>query len=421
MNNRHGAISHNPPAAALPVEGPFITAPEKARSIFIVTLATACAPLGAGALLFGWRAVAVAVLCVLSCAAVERLYYRVTRVPALLGRSHAYLTGVMLALTLPPFVPWYIPVIASIFAIVVGKAVFGGVGHFLWQPALVGRLAVAVMFPAVLTAPPAGDTNAWPLLAQEQMLFGDIASTRRVDNYRDWTRLAPEGADGFLLPRPMQQLRGLTLSSPPDYSGIAYARTDLPSAPPAALEGVPPVNDMLYGARPGGIGETCAIVILVAGLYLVYRNYVKWQLPAAMLLTAAVVAAIAPIKLVGPGNTTETHWLPVLLEGADVGLVYVGYQLLSGPLLLAALLPAMETTSRPVTAGGQTLFGIGCGAAAMLLQLYFETPIPAYLAVLGMNTLTPAIDALWRPRVLGTRRWTGRPRRTPAVKPADGE
>ncbi|MFP3938391.1 MAG: RnfABCDGE type electron transport complex subunit D [Phycisphaerae bacterium] len=417
MTDGQSTAPPSAPISAHTIEGPFITAPEKARSIFIVSLATACAPLAAGAMLFGWRAVAVAVLCIVSCATVERLYYRVSRVPALLGRSHAYLTGVMLALTLPPFVPWYIPVVASVFAIVVGKAVFGGVGHFLWQPALVGRLAVAVMFPAMLTAPTGSDTNAWPLLAQEHMLFGDVASVRRVDNYRDWKRRAPDGSDGFLVPRPVQQLRGLTLSATPTYSGIAYARTDLPDTPPAALEDLPPVNDLLYGARPGGIGETCAIIILVAGLYLVYRNYVKWQLPAAMILTAAAVAAIAPVKLVGPGNITETHWLPVILEGADVGLVYVSYQILSGPLLLAALLPAMETTSRPVTAGGQTLFGIGCGAGAMLLQLYVDTPIPAYLAVLGMNTFTPAIDALWRPRVLGTRRWTGRPRRKPTVKP----
>lgn len=411
MSDKYAAIPPSSPRSALPVEGPFITAPEKARYIFIVSLGAACAPLGAGALLFGWRAVAVAVLCILSCTAVEKLYYRVTRVPALLGRSHAYLTGVLLALTLPAFVPWYIPVIASVFAIVVGKAVFGGVGHYLWQPALVGRLAVAVMFPAMLTAPPEGNENAWPLLAQEHLLFGDVASVRRVEDYRDWKRHAPENADGFLLPRPMEQLRGLTLSPKPSYSGIAYARTDIPRAAPAVMEKLPPVNDLLYGARPGGIGETCAIVILVAGLYLLYRNYVKWQLPTAMILTAAVVAAVAPIKLLGPGNTTETHWLPVFLEGADVGLVYVGYQLLAGPLLLATLIPAMDTTPRPVTAGGQTLFGIGCGAAAMLLQLYVRTPMPAYLAVLAMNTLTPAIDALWRPRVLGTHRWSGKPRR----------
>jgi electron transport complex protein RnfD len=403
------AAAPSSPIPGLPLEGPFLAAPEGARTVFVVTVAAACAPLAAGALLFGWRAVLVSILSIASCAAVERLYYRVTRVPALLGRSHAYLTGVLLALTLPAFVPWYVPVVAAVFAIVVGKAVFGGLGHFLWQPALVGRLAVAVMFPAALTAPTGASRDAWPLLAQEHLLFGDIATVERVDRYGSWKRLAPEGADGFLLPRPMVQLRGLTLSPEPPYSGIAYARTELQRAEPAVLEELPPINDLLYGARPGGIGETCAIVILVAGLYLVYRNYVKWQLPVAMTLSACAVAAVAPIHLAGPSNTTDTVWFPLLAEGADVGFVYISYQVLSGPLLLAAFFLATEMTSRPVTAGGQVLFGIGCGSAAMVLQLYFNTPIPAYLAVLGMNTLTPAIDAVWRPRVLGTSRWFGRP------------
>jgi electron transport complex protein RnfD len=411
MSDEATAPAPRTPVAALPLEGPFITAPEGARTVFVVTLAAACAPLAAGALLFGWRAVVVSFLSIASCAAVERLYYRVTRVPALLGRSHAYLTGVLLALTLPAFVPWYVPVVAAVFAIVVGKAVFGGLGHFLWQPALVGRLAVAVMFPATLAAPPGAARDTWPLLSQEHLLFGDIATARRVDHYGSWTHRAPEGADAFLLPRPMIQLRGLTLSPDPPYSGIAYVREDMPLAEPAVLEELPPVNDLLYGARPGGIGETCAIVILVAGLYLVYRNYVKWQLPLTMVLSACAVAAVAPIRLAAPGNTTETVWLPLLAEGGDVGFVYVSYQVLSGPLLLAAFFLATEMTSRPVTAGGQVLFGIGCGAGAMLLQLYFNTPIPAYLAVLGMNTLTPGIDAVWRPRVLGTSRWFRRPRR----------
>ena len=61
-------------------------------------------------------------------------------------------------------------------------------------------------------------------------------------------------------------------------------------------------------------------------------------------------------------------------------------------------------TSRPVTTGGQVLFGIACGAGAMVLQLYTDVSIPCYMAVLAMNTLTPTIDSLWRPRVFGTRR-----------------
>ena len=77
---------------------------------------------------------------------------------------------------------------------------------------------------------------------------------------------------------------------------------------------------------------------------------------------------------------------------------------------LAAFFLAPAMTSRPITRGGQMLFGIGAGATAMILTLYLQTDIPVYLAVLIFNTFTPTIDALWRPRVFGQRRfaWLGR-------------
>jgi len=418
MNQQQDSHSRpGPSGLRRPVlEAPFLRAPEDARTVFLVTLAAACAPLAAGVVFFGWRAIIVAAICVVSCAVTERLYYRVTRTPALLGRTHAYLTGVLLALTLPPFVPWYVPVVASAFAIVIGKAVFGGVGHFVWQPALVGRLAVAVMFP--MTMNPAD----WPLLARSRLLVGDINNVRTVEDYHGWRRArAPRGADGFRLPPPRTVLAKLTRTaasarargrSEAAYSALAYAPdpNTVPEARPAALrppppEALPPINDLLYGARPGAIGETCAVVIIVAGLYLLYRNYIRWQLPAAFIAAAWCAAAIAPIRLAGPNVTTRIVWYPLMLEGLDVGFTYVNYQVLSGELLLAAVFLATEMTSRPVTTGGQVIFGAGCGVLAMLMQLYVAVPIPAYMAVLAMNTLSPTIDSLWRPRVFGRRRF----------------
>jgi len=387
--------------------------------VFSVTLAAACAPLAAGAVFFGWRALIVVGLSVASCGLIERFYYRVTRVPALLGRSHAYMTGLLLGLTLPPFVPWYVPVLASAFAIIVGKAIFGGVGHFLWQPALVGRLAVAVLLPDAL------NPDQWNLLAQNKLLAGDVMVARHTENYHRWRgRPAPFGADAFLLTRPQRTLRGLTerqrawlnhfIHRPgpalanvvplpkPKFSALAHTPVDeVPHAKPAALRTLAPIGDFFAGTRPGGIGETCAVVIAVAGLYLIYRNYVKWQLPFSFLATAACVVAVAPIQLAGAGDAVKTVWLPFAEEGHLVGIVYVSYHLLSGELMLAALFLATEMTSRPVTTGGQVIFGVGCGVIAMLLRLYVDIPIPCYMAVLVMNTLVPTIDAMWRPRVLG--------------------
>ncbi|MFW6133884.1 MAG: RnfABCDGE type electron transport complex subunit D [Planctomycetota bacterium] len=390
-------------------EAPFLRAPEGARRVFLTTLGAACVPLLAGVVLFGWRAAVVAAVCVTSCAVIERVTYRVTRTPALGGRSHAYLTGGLLALTLPAFTPWYVAVIASAFAIIIGKAVFGGVGHFLWQPALVGRFAVAVMFPALLNP---GD---WTVLAQNRLLIGDshLDVARTPSDYRGWKdRPAPPGADAFRLPPPKRALAKLTRRAPetaPAYSGLAMPRMEMPDAPPAALRApptdrLPPMRDLIFGTRPGGIGETCTVALILGGLFLVYREYVKWQFPVAFVAAAWIVAAVAPIELAGPSGTVETVWWPVLHEGLAVGFTYVNYQVLSGATVLAATFLATEMSSRPATVGGQALYGAAGGALAMGLQLYVAVPVPAYVAVLAVNTFTPWLEHVGRPRVFGRRR-----------------
>ncbi len=417
-----------------PLGSPFLRAPETARTIFLLVLAAAMGPLAAGLVFFGWRALEVAALSVGACVAIEWLYYRLTRAPSLMGRSHAYLTGVLLALTLPAHVPWYVPVVGATFAILLGKAIFGGVGHFLWQPALVGRLAVAVLFAQQIANPLPQLPGAWPLLAQDKMIVGDARNADFDPSYRQWRKTPPApGRDAFWLTSVQEKFAPLTRPNQRvEYSALGTVpETAVPGAKPVLILQLPPIGDMLLGARTGGIGETCAIVIVVAGLYLIYRHYVKWQLPAAFVFAACLVAALAPIQLQGPGDTTVGSWgppggwlamnwfsgepwtpPPLLREGLEVGFIYVCYQLLSGEFLLAAFFLATETTSRPVTGGGQVLFGLGAGAAAMLLRLYVDTPIPAYIAVLLMNTFTPMIDTIWRPRVLGMRRYAWLRRKT---------
>ena len=416
---------------------PFLRAPETARSVFVVMAAASAIPLLAGAVFFGWRAVVTAALAIGGCLACERIYMLVARMPATGRRSHAVLTGVLLAATLPPWAPWFVPLVAAVCATIVGKAIFGGVGHFLWQPALVGRLAVAVLFSGPLTAPFDKHPHAQPVLAPNHIILGDLREGRRVADHQPWGEtLLPSGGQAMILRPTRTVLAPLTRGELADFSALmdvpVYVDADgpgdmeptgVPQARPAALMQAPPIEDLLVGARPGGIGETCALAILAAGLYLIHRNYVRWTLPAAFVFAAAAVAALGPVQLAGPdgdalwgwgpeggwsfANVASGNWTlpPLLREGLAVGWLYVLYALLGGEVLLAAFFLAAEMTSRPVTAGGQAIFGLGGGALAMTLQLYTDWPIPAYIAVLTMNTLTPAIDAWWRPRVFGQKRW----------------
>ena len=395
---------------------PFFRAPEEVHTIFAITFAAACGPLLAGAVLFGWRALSVAIISIASCAVIERGYYAVTRTPALLGRSHAYLTGLLLALTLPPFVPWYVPLIGAAFAIIVGKVIFGGVGHFLWQPALVGWLAVSVVFPSVMSP------RYWPVLARQQLVTGDVTITGPATELRRWADMRTEpDIHAFKTRPPSAILLELGNSEEPAFSALAFrhgrfgepnGKPDAAKPPdnsrrlkPSVIMQMPRMNELLYGARAGVIGETCVIVIIVAGLYLVYRHYVKWQLPVAFILSAAVVLAIAPVHLAEAHGRVREVWMPIVAEGFDVGFVYVCYQLLTGELMLAAFFLATEMTCRPTTTGGQIIFGIGCGVTAMCLRMFLMAPFACFMAILAMNTFTPTIDALWRPRVLGRRPW----------------
>ena len=235
-----------------------------------------------------------------------------------------------------------------------------------------------------------------------------MANAQSVENFRQWEgQPAPPGCDAMRLRTPASILAGLTRGDELQFSALAYLpdASAVPRPRPTALGQLPPIEEVLMGARAGGIGETSILLIVLGGLYLIYRNYVKWQLPAAMLGAAALVAMAAPIRLAGPGGAPVTVWWPALSGEGEVGLLYVCYQLCAGGLVLAAFFLAPEMTSRPVTPGGQVVFGAAVGAAAMLLQLYIDTPIPAYLAVLALNTLTPAIEAVVRPRVLGASRW----------------
>jgi len=430
------AMSTPPGAPALP---PFLRAPETARSIFVVMLVAACGPLAAGIVFFGWRAAMIAALSVGGCLVCQLGYARIVRSPMLERRSHAVLLGVLLALTLPPWAPWYVPLVAAAFATIVGKAIFGGVGHYLWQPALVGRLAVAVLFAGPLAAPMEKHPQALPMLAPNHLILGDVLEARRVSDNQPWGETFLPGDAHAASIRPTTAiLAPLTRGDTPAFSALMdvpvpqetdaldhAAAEGIPNAKPAALMKVPPIEDLIFGSRPGGIGETCIPAILIAGLYLIYRNYVRWVLPVTFLLAAAAVAAFGPIQLAGgdgavwgwgpaggwcPANWGASEWTlpPLLREGFAVGTLYVMYQLLGGAVLLTAFFLATEMTSRPITAGGQAIFGLGGGAIAMTLQLYTDSPIPAYMAVLAMNTVTPFIDARWRPRVFGRRRWGGR-------------
>lgn len=259
------------------------------------------------------------------------------------SRAHSLLMAVFLAFTLPAATPMYIAFIGAAAAVLIGKHAFGGLGHYLWHPALVGRLVIQLLFADKIAD--AGPPEALRHLA-------DIARAAGAHNLNDYL-----------------------------------------------FEHLPPLENFLYGAVPGGIGETCKVVLVLAGCYLLYRGYTHWQLPLWFLVGAYLVAWLSPFPAEATAGTAR--WLsPMTTENLLVVFTYANYQLFSGSLFLAALM-LFDSTSRPITIPGQVLFGLAAGILAMILRLYTSIAVPTYTALLICYTFIPLIDRHTRPRGRG--------------------
>ncbi len=281
-----------------------------------------------------------------------RLAEHPVRVP--LADGSVVLTGWLLALSLPPWAPWWIGALGGAFAAIVGKQVFGGIGQNLFNPAMIARVALLISFPLEMTqwVPPA------PLFT--------------------------EAAPGLM------QALSITFLGLPDADAVTSAsllghvKTELSRgvALGAALQGHAGAAATLGGMRPGSLGETSALLLLAGGLVLLWRRVFTWHIPLAMLaavaLPAAALHALDPQRYAGP----EVH-------------------LLSGGLMLGAWFIATDPVTSPSSRGGQLLFGAGCGALTFVIRTWGGYPEGVAFAVLLMNAVTPVIDRYVKPRIYG--------------------
>jgi electron transport complex protein RnfD len=142
------------------------------------------------------------------------------------------------------------------------------------------------------------------------------------------------------------------------------------------------ITDLLFGAVPGSTGETCAVLILLGGLYLAYRRFLQWQIPVSILLTVAVFATILHLinadKYPGPAH-----------------------HLLSGGLMLGAVFMATDPVTSPLTTRGAWIFGVGVGMLVVSIRQFGGLPEGVMYAILFMNGATPLIDRYTQPKIYG--------------------
>jgi RnfABCDGE-type electron transport complex D subunit len=277
----------------------------------------------------------------------------------------ALLTGWLLAMTLPPWSPWWVGVLGAFIAIVIGKQVFGGLGQNVFNPAMVARVALLISFPMQLT------TWVTPL-----PLAPEPAST-----------FAPGFIGGLHITLGQTPLLDAMTSA----SLLGYAKTELSRgidlAQALAASHAPQISAL--GLRAGSLGESSALLLLLGGLFLLVIRVIRWQAPVGVLAGAAFPALIAHTLAPGQYLSAETH-------------------LFSGALMLGAFFIATDYVTSPVTGAGQLLFGLGVGMMTWVIRTLGGYPEGVAFAILFMNALTPIIDRYFRPRILGRTR-AGKP------------
>ena len=285
----------------------------------------------------------------LSEAAMLRLRSRPV-LPFLLDGS-ALVTAWLLALALPPLAPWWLVVIGTLFAIVVAKQLYGGLGYNPFNPAMIGYAVLLISFPAIMTQWPA------PLeLAKAPLDFADQL-------HYIFGRVLPGG---------------MTVDAVSSATPLDYLKTQL-----KLQHGVAEITQSpIFGSLGGKGNELVVSAYLLGGIYLLQQRIISWHIPAAFLLTLAVVSGA--FHLMDPAH----HAGPL-------------FHLFSGASLLCAFFIATDPISGPTTPNGKLVFAAGIGLLTWIVRTWGGYPDGVAFAVLLMNICVPLIDAYTQPRVFG--------------------
>jgi len=268
---------------------------------------------------FGFRVIPVTTICIGAAIVSEWLYCLLTKSRNTTLDGSAIVTGLLLAMTLPHTVPYWQAALGSVFAIVVVKCLCGGLGQNIFNPALAARAFLLLIYP--------------------------VGLTRYV------------GVDGVSTATPLHHMV-------------------MPALPEESI------LDMFLGNCPGSIGEISALALLIGLGYLLYRRVISIRIPAAYILTVAV--------------------LTLLNYKTDAPLQWMLYHLFSGGLMLGAIFMATDYATSPATPVGHILYGIGCGILTVFFRYNGLFPEGVTYAILIMNAFVWFIDRHTAMRRFGT-------------------
>ena len=273
----------------------------------------------AAVVIFGFRALLMTAVCVAACIIFEYGTERILGRENTISDLSAVVTGVILSFNLPVQLPLWMAVVGCFFAIVIVKQLFGGIGNNFANPAIAARIFLLLSFSQPMT-----------------------------------TWLQVEGG---------RAVQGV------------YGATPLALISAGDTANLPSVMEMLLGTRGGCMGETCAIALILGGVYMIWKKVITPTIPLAFIGGVFVLSLLFGVN-------------PV-------------YELLGGGLMLGALFMATDYTTSPITEKGKIIFGLGCALITMVIRVFGSYPEGVSYSILLMNIITPHINRMVRNKAFG--------------------
>ena len=273
----------------------------------------------AAVVIFGFRALLMTAVCVAACIIFEYGTERILGRENTISDLSAVVTGVILSFNLPVQLPLWMAVVGCFFAIVIVKKLFGGIGNNFANPAIAARIFLLLSFSQPMT-----------------------------------TWLQVEGG---------RAVQGV------------YGATPLALISAGDTANLPSVMEMLLGTRGGCMGETCAIALILGGVYMIWKKVITPTIPLAFIGGVFVLSLLFGVN-------------PV-------------YELLGGGLMLGAFFMATDYTTSPITEKGKIIFGLGCALITMVIRVFGSYPEGVSYSILLMNIITPHINRMVRNKAFG--------------------